>query len=144
MRMLRWAFGSLVAVTALAGCYSIPAVSPSAPPATGPMPTLLTWSKNPTSDFRTDALAGGVLGVNDAGCFTLHTEILMAPPGSAALPDGTGVEMAGYGIVHIGEEIRNLPAAYWDITPGEPSAPGIAECLSASAPEKEYVVIWDR
>lgn len=133
---------ALIAVTAFAGCSAIPAASPSVPAPTGPLPTLLTWSRSPGNNNRTDALASGILQVNDAGCFTLHTEILIAPPESTVLPDGTGIDLAGHGVVHIGEDVQGLTAAYGDITPEEPSPPGVTECLSASAPEKEYVSIW--
>jgi hypothetical protein len=69
-------------------------------------PRLLTWHEGPADRPGMDALVGGVLRMNGAGCFALDHRILVAPPGSTVGPDGRSIEIPDRGRFSIGDTVR--------------------------------------
>jgi len=59
----------------------------------------------PETNAGSDAVVAGALGVNEAGCFTIGEDVLLAPHGSTVIADGTGIDLPGVGEVGIGEQI---------------------------------------
>ncbi len=70
------------------------------------IPRLLTWHEGPTDRPGMDALVGGVLRVNEAGCFALDRWILVAPPGSTVSLDGRSIVIPRLGHFSIGDTVR--------------------------------------
>lgn len=135
---------AMISPLTLAGCSSS-ATNPSNGPTTtasqAPLPQLLTWTDTASDSASADVLLDGALAVNDAGCITLGPAILVAPPGSTVLSDGSGITIINQGEVQFGHSPTNLAGGFADITgaPGEPS--GLAECQSSSKPETQYVIV---
>jgi uncharacterized protein DUF6281 len=67
-------------------------------------PRLLTSPEGPAVGM--EALVSGVLRVNDAGCFALGHQILVAPPGSTVGSDGESIVIPQLGRFAIGDTIR--------------------------------------
>lgn len=107
------------------------------------LPRLLMWTPPPgDSGARHQALVSGKLAVNDAGCVTLGSSILIAPPGSTVSSDGTSVRLAGHGRYSFGTEVSGLSGGYGDMGRGD-DPDSAASCRSASHPERDYVVVND-
>ncbi|GAB3762743.1 hypothetical protein GCM10028864_54350 [Microlunatus parietis] len=72
----------------------------------------------PRSGPTQEALVGGPLGVDAAGCVTVGTEryVLVAPPGSRLVADGTAVEMPGYGVFALGSVLKAGGGVHEDIS----------------------------
>lgn len=67
-------------------------------------PRLLTWPKGPAVGMA--ALVGGILRVNEAGCFALDHWILVVPPGSTVSLDGRSIVIPQLGRFSIGDTFR--------------------------------------
>ena len=75
------------------------------PAANSPVtPRLLTWPEGPKAGM--DALVVGVLRVNEAGCFAIDDQILVAPPGSTVSSEGRSIVIPRLGRFSIGDTIR--------------------------------------
>jgi hypothetical protein len=138
----------LAAVLSLAALTACTAQEPPQPTGantttTPAQPKLLTWAKTASNSPTPDALVAGKLAVNDAGCVTIGSALLLAPPGSSALPDGSGISLAGHGEYRFGQSLQNLRGGYGDITGTATDPAGIAECRSQANPEQEYAVVAD-
>ncbi len=107
-------------------------------------PKLLTWAQTASGNPMTDALVAGELAVNDAGCVTIGSAILLAPPGSSVLADGSGISLAGHGEYPFGQSVQNLRGGYGDIAGTRADPAGIDGCRSHASPEKEYAGVADK
>lgn len=105
-------------------------------------PTLLTWTQAASSSPVTDALVAGKLAVNETGCVVIGSAILLAPPGSSVLADGSGIGLAGRGDYRFGQSVENLRGGYGDIAGTAADPDGIAGCRSHASPEQEYAIVW--
>ena len=61
---------------------------------------------DPSVKGHMEAIAGGRLGVNDAGCFTVNHRVLVGPAGSDIHEGGEGVTLNGIGSFKLGDEVR--------------------------------------
>lgn len=63
-----------------------------------------------------EALVGGPLGVDAAGCVTVAGRyLLVAPPGSRLVAEGTAVEMPGYGVIALGATLKATGGVHEDV-----------------------------
>ncbi|WP_143016235.1 hypothetical protein [Nocardioides szechwanensis] len=79
---------------------------------------LLTLGENSGGSFT--ALVSGELTLNEANCFQVGDAILVAEYGSTALPDGSGVDMPGFGEVKVGSRVQGTGGELPSSGPGVP------------------------
>lgn len=92
------------------GCASAEDPGMSAPTAASSSPadadaTVLVVVAGPSGGAMMEAIIAGRLRVED-GCYFVGDVLLIAPTGSRASADGTGIEIAGRGRISIGDELR--------------------------------------
>lgn len=110
----------LVAAACTSNSPPEPTPSPSSPsglPPSGIRATKLIVAL-PREGPNQEALVGGPLGVDAAGCVTVGGDdyILIAPPGSKLVADGTAVEMPGYGVIALGDVLEASGGVHEDVT----------------------------
>jgi hypothetical protein len=124
---MRW----LVAATAVAYLISACGTGGASDDA-GNRPKLVVQDPPKPGEAYLMARIYAKLEVSDAGCFALDGELLVAPHGSTVLPDGSGIDIPGLGVVKVGETIdgggghseyateSEVPAKMRDCMPGPP------------------------
>lgn len=98
-----------VAALSLGGCGENDASSDSGgeqPGSTGQEPRLLTWTDKDDNTF--EAIVGGTLRVNRAGCFTVSGAVLVAPAGSRVVDAGNAIDIPQLGTRAIGDKVRGI------------------------------------
>lgn len=111
-RQMRWLVVT-VALACLAACDANGDDSPGDSPQSGSssggardLPRLLLEPAGEHGDLPAGmAFVSDKLHVNHAGCFALGRNLLRAPFGSTVLPDGSGVDLPGIGVVKVGETV---------------------------------------
>lgn len=59
-------------------------------------------------DVALGTFVRGVLRVNEAGCYAVGDDVLVAPPGSLALGDGLGVHLPSLGDLRTGDRVEGV------------------------------------
>lgn len=130
---------AMAAVAVLASCTSNlppgrPAETPSSsapsirssptpsPVPSGPRATRLIVDQTKRSGFP-EALVGGVLQIDKAGCVTMDDYTLVAPYGSTLAQDGRTVTLTGHGVFRIGERFGPAGGGYIDNPGDTPTEP---------------------
>jgi hypothetical protein len=135
---------TVMTTMSLAACTGEATPQPTAgtPSATPGPAQILTWTHTASDSPTTDALVSGTLAVNDNGCVTIGAALLVAPPGSSVLADGSGVSVSSLGEHKFGDTLQDVSGGHFDITGTAADPAGISECLSSVSPEHEYTVVW--
>ncbi|UYM05634.1 hypothetical protein [Solicola gregarius] len=107
---------------------------------TGQTPQLLTWDKTASSSM--EALVHGALSVNDAGCFALGADVLLAPPGSKVVNNGDAIRVPNIGKVDVGDDVDGS-GGYLTATDAKFSEAELS-CLPDDGSDPEFAVLDHR
>lgn len=89
-------------VQACSGAPTTPVESAEVPASDA---VLLTYAGKQGSG---EALVGGELRINSAGCFTVNDYVLIAPSESTVLPNNKGIEVPGMGTIEVGDSVNGV------------------------------------